>query len=243
VASGDPDVIRPDTRRWPLHARERELFESAKNIPTWRLADVARRALLDVCKQLGDRIPTPDVELVDELDAATARRLAAIALGQIAVRALGAQMTLIAAGYEREALAQARTATEVGIRIRQSNEDGSGDVAKAILKGRRPRNLKQIARRYGEDHLVELLDHFAHADARSIRVLGDLPSPGQREGTIELQPQRGRMRPAQQLYEVGFLATFISCGMVEACGLVLRVSPWVSTQLRHYADNPLPFPL
>jgi hypothetical protein len=74
-------------------------------------------------------------------------------------------------------------------------------------------------------------------------VLGDLPPAGQREGAIELRPQRGRVRPVQQLYDVAYLAMFISVGMVEAFGLGLRVSPWLSAQLRHYAENPPPFPL
>lgn len=237
------EVIRPKLSDWPLSARERELFATVDKLPTWRLADNCRRTLLDVVKRCGDRMQTPDVELVADLDAQAARQMAALALGQLTVRSTSARMMLIATGYEREALSQARVSVEALIRLQHSNADTSGEAARQLVAGRPPRDLKRLARRYGDEREIRLLDHFAHADLLSIRTLGDPPQPGQREGLIELRPQRGRLRPAWQLYDAAHLAGMVSAGVVEAFGVVLQLSPWISGQLVHYRDNPLPDPL
>lgn len=74
-------------------------------------------ASVDVVKRCGDRLQTPNVELVADLDAEAGRRMAALALGQVTVRATSARMMLIATGYEREALSQARVSVEALIRL------------------------------------------------------------------------------------------------------------------------------
>ena len=236
-------MLRPRLSQWRLTHREAELFASVSHLPTWPLADKSRRMLLDVVWQCTDRFVTPDVETVAMLDADDARRMAAAALGQIAFRAISARMMLLATGYEREALSQARIAVEADLRLQHSNGDDSGEVGRQLLSGRSPRDLKRLARRYGDESEIRLLDHFAHADLLSIRTLGDLPQSGQREGLIELRPQRGRFRPAWQLYDSAHLASRASVGVVEAFQLALRVPPWISDQLRFYRDNPLPDPL
>jgi hypothetical protein len=237
------EVIRPKLSDWPLSARERELFATVDTLPTWRLADNCRRTLLDVVKRCGDRMQIPSVELVADVDAQTARRMAALALGQITVRSTSARMMLIATGYEREALSQARVSTEALIRLQHSNHDTSGEAARQLLAGRPPGDLKRLARRYGDEHEIRLLDHFAHADVLSIRTLGDLRKPGQRKGLIELRPQRGRLRPAWQLYDAAHLAAMVSAGVVEPFGVAVQFSRWISDQLIHYRDHPLPDPL
>lgn len=45
-------------------------------------------------------------------------------------------MMLIATGYEREALSQARVSLEAVLRLRQSNDDVSGEAARRILSNR-----------------------------------------------------------------------------------------------------------
>jgi len=169
--------------------------------------------------------------------------MAALTLGQLTVRSTSARMMLIATGYEREALSQARVSVEALIRLQHSNADTSGEAARQVLAGRPSRDLKRLARRYGDEREIRLLDHFAHADVLSIRTLGGLPKPGQREGLIELRPQRGRLRPAWQLYDATHLTGMVSAGVVEAFGVALQLSPWISGQLIHYRDNPLPDPL
>jgi hypothetical protein len=186
---------------------------------------------------------TPNVELVADLDAQAARRMAALALDQLAVRSTSARMMLIATGYEREALSQARVSVEALIRLQHSNADTSGEAARQLLAGRPPRDLKRLARRYGDEREIRLLDHFAHADVLSIRTLGDLPKSGQRDGLIELRPQRGRLRPAWQLYDAAHLAGMVSGGVVEPFGVALQLSPWISGQLVYYRENPLRDPL
>jgi hypothetical protein len=242
---GEPErVIRPRIREWPLRARERELFDAVEDLPTWRLADNCRRGLLDLVKRCADQIPTsPSRSLVADLEAPRAQRLAAVALGQLTFRATSAQMMLIATGYEREALSQARSSLEALLRLRQSNDDSSGEAARRILANRPTPGLKAVAQRYGDGHTLRLLDHFAHADVLSVRTLGDLPRADQTEGLIELRPQRGRLRPASQLLEVARTASMVAAGVVEAFGDALELSPWVSAQLIHYRDTPLPEPL
>jgi hypothetical protein len=237
------EVIRPKLGDWSLHAREKELFATADKLPTWRLADNCRRSLLDVVKRCGDLL-TPKGELVADLDARTARQMAAVALGQVTVRSVSARMMLIATGYEREALSQARVSVEALIRLQHINADGSGEAARQVLMGRPSSNLKRLAQRYGDEREIRTLDHFAHADVISIRTLGDLSAPGQREGLVELRPQRGRLRPAWQLYDAAHLTAMVSAGVVEPFdGVAVQLSAWITEQLIHHRDNPLPDPL
>jgi hypothetical protein len=130
------EVIRPKLSDWPLSAREQGLFATVDKLPTWRLADSCRRTLLDVVKRCGDRMQTPSVEPVTDLGAQSARRMAALALGQLTVRSTSARMMLIATGYEREALSQARVSVEALIRLQHSNADTSGEAARQLLAGR-----------------------------------------------------------------------------------------------------------
>lgn len=237
------DLLRPRIGDWRLAQRERELFEAAPQIPTWRLADNCRRVLLDVCRQLWDRTPAPSAALVDELPALEARRLASLELGQLVVRATGAQMMLIATGYEREGIGQVRVSTEALLRTRQVLDDASGNAARTLLKGQRPRSLKSLAHRYGHAREIEILDRFSHADPLSLRPLGPPRAADEREAVVEMRPQRGLLRPAQQLLDASHTCVMQGAAMVEIFEVGLRLSPWISGQFNRYKSDPLPPPL
>jgi hypothetical protein len=228
--------------RWPLRQREDQLYREAKDIPTWVLADKSRRFLLDTCRQLWELTPTPTVDTYEELSPVQVRRLTVLHLGQLIVRATGAQMMLIATGYEREAFGQVRITTEAHLRTRQVVDDKSGESARSIMAGRTS-NIKRLAHRYGQKHDIELLDHFAHADVLSLRPLGPPPTEGRREAIVEMQPTRGLARPAQQLLEATDKCVGQTAAMVEVFELGVLVPPSIGDKLRWYRDNPLPTPL
>jgi hypothetical protein len=210
--------------KWRLQQREEQLYSEARKIPTWGLADKSRRFLLDTCCQLWDRTPSATADSYDKLSPDEVRKLAVVHLGQIIVRATGAQMMLIATGYEREAFGQVRVTTEAHLRTRQVLDDISGH-------------------RYGQKRDIELLDHFAHADVLSLRTLGPPPTEGSREAIVEMQPQRGLSRPAQQLLDASHTCVEQTVVMAEVFELGVLVPPAIGDQLRRYRDNPLPKPL
>jgi hypothetical protein len=127
VLVSEPEPLRPRMAKWRLQQREEQLYREATKIPTWVLADKSRRFLLDACRQLWERTPTADS--YEKLSPREIRRLAVLHLGQIIVRATGAQMMLIATGYEREAFGQVRVTTEAHLRTRQVLDDKSGESA------------------------------------------------------------------------------------------------------------------
>jgi len=137
----DEVIIKPRFSDWDFADREQRLFESVRSLPTWRLANQSRRLLADVVRQLFDRIPLPEgATIIADLAPEDARQLAATQLAAIVVRTTGAQMSLIACGYEREALGPVRTAVEALLRLRQVNDEQSAEVARQVLAGRRPRS-------------------------------------------------------------------------------------------------------
>jgi hypothetical protein len=240
------ELIRPHIIEWDFSARESELFGERETIPTWTLANKCRRILADTVRQLSSRIAGFDQPtLVSSLHAQPARNLAAIQLGSLVVRSCSARTALISCGYEVEALGPTRSSWEGVLRIRAVNDDGSGEYARKVLAGRAPRNLKALAAKYGSKDEIELLDHFAHSDVRTLLPLSDR---ARRDATdpemeLDLRPTRGQMRPAYQLWDSSYVALNAAIGVCEVFGVGLRVPPWVSGQLQHLRDNPLQAPL
>jgi hypothetical protein len=236
------DVIAPSLSSWDFQRRERELAESAKELPTWRLANQARRFLAGVTHELSHRFDVPEsAEYWKDVDAALARQMAIVQLGAIGVRTVSSIMSLIASGYEREALTFARILLETEIRGRQLGDDPSGEAARSILQGRSPGSLKSAAHRYGSQDDVRFLDRFAHADVLTLITLSvdRLAVPPERETLLELRPQRGKFSPANQLLAAAHRAVGISAMQAEAFGCAVEIPRWVSGQLLQYKDHPL----
>lgn len=235
-------TIQPSLSKWDFAARERKLFRSAVDIPTWRAANQSRRLLAAVTVQLSDELPLPGVATVPELETRSASALACLQLAAVAVRSAGAIISLVACGYEREALTPARTLLEAVLRGRQINDDPSGAAARAVLQSRTHGSLKSVAHRYGHKGDVEFLDRFAHADVLTLLPLGTRrrgPGPAT-EIDFELRPQRGVLKPANQLYQVAYDTTSFCGVLAEAFDVTVAIPPWLSGQLMHYKDNPLP---
>jgi hypothetical protein len=208
-----PRVIVARTAFWNFAERERLLFDSVRELPTWHLANQSRRVLADYVHKLSETIPVPSKgTVVEGLDGATARQLAAIQLGSLMVRNVGSIIVLISSGYEPEALAPARTTLEILYRGQQVSDDRSGRAAISLLAGRPQVNsLKKLASRYGDRREIEFLDHLAHADVGSSVMLTPRGSRPTTETPIDIRPRRGLVRPATQLYNAGHTAmSFVS---------------------------------
>src|SRR5262249_14202819 len=136
-AESQVEVIVPQLKGWPFAERERALFNDAKTqVPTWRLANFARKTLGSVAEQLSEKLVAGVGTPIDGLDSLEARRHASIALAAVIIRATSAILVLVSCGYERESLALGRTNLEALIRGRQAAHDASGDAARTLLKGR-----------------------------------------------------------------------------------------------------------
>lgn len=59
-------VVQPKISAWKLREGEAELFASAKDAPNWKLADKARRLLMDLDYRLSQLIPEPEAERATE---------------------------------------------------------------------------------------------------------------------------------------------------------------------------------
>jgi hypothetical protein len=238
--SDEPRAISPDPKPWKFAERERLLRETAEKLPTWRIANQARRHLAGMVKAVSDELEAPSEPTpIDKASAALARKVTAINLGTIIVRSTGAIIALIAAGHERESLAHARISLEALIRGRQMADDKSGDVARKLLAGRKPGTLDAAARRYGDDEDIRFLNRFSHADVLGLLVGSPRPRNGI-EFDVELLPQRGAAGPANQLLHAADHASFFSVVVAEVFGVGVLMPPYLSSQLIHFRDNPLP---
>src|SRR5687767_1450381 len=119
--------VSPKLGGWDFAHRERELFKTAQQLPTWRLVDQSRRLLAAVLHELSNAFVAPAVTLTDELEANDANQLACLDLSAVVVRTTGSIIVLVGCGYEREAMAPGRTLVEAVIRGREVSEDPSGN--------------------------------------------------------------------------------------------------------------------
>jgi hypothetical protein len=233
-------VIKPRLSGWNFADRERELATTAKEIPTWRLANQARRTLAAVTAELSQEIPSPVPEDPARVPAEMAIQLACLSLAALIVRTAGSVIVLIGAGYEREALSPARSVLEAVLRGRQATDDPSGDAARGVLTGRPSGSLKSLAHRYGDKADIEFLDRFAHADPLTLLALSTPLERTTNERALELRPCRGLVGPGNQLFAVAHQAMSFTGVLAEAFGVAVQFPPWVDGQLRHYRDHPLP---
>jgi hypothetical protein len=237
--SDEPRVIIPDPKPWKFAERERLLRESAQKLPTWRVANQARRHLAGMVKAVSDELETPAERTpIKKASADLARKVAAVNLGTIIVRSTGAIIALVATGHERESLAHARISLEALVRGRQMADDKSGDVARQLLAGRKPGTLDAAARRYGEEEDVRFLNRFSHADVLGLLV-GSTRGANEIEFDIELLPQRGAAGPANQLLHAAHHASFFSVVVAEVFGVGMQLPPYLAGQLSHFNENPL----
>lgn len=234
-------VVRSKLSNWPFGKREKALFESAKkDLPTWRMANQARQHLAGVVGELMDSIPAPTESIsITDADATTTRQIAAVRLGVIVVRTVSGLMSQLACGHEREALAGGRTIVEALIRARQVSDDKSGEAARTLLQGRKPGSLKAAADRYGHGKEVEILNRFSHADLLSLTVV-EKRHEGGFEADVEVLPKRGIVSPVFQLFNAAYTAGAMSTVLAEIFEVAVEIPTFLTGQLEHFRDNPIP---
>jgi hypothetical protein len=234
-----PRVIEPDPKTWAFAERERELFDSAKQIPSWRVANQARRHLAGMLAAVTEHMTSLDAPLlIADADADLARKVAVVNLGVIIVRSTSSIIALVGCGHEREALMHARVSLEAVLRGRQIADDSSGESARQLLSGRRYGSLKSVAQRYGDHDDVEFLDRFAHADPVSLLVVGTRHE--NQDVELELLPARGGVGPINQLFMAADQATLFSLVVAEVFGVGVQIPPYLASGLKHFRDHPPP---
>jgi hypothetical protein len=187
-------IVRPKIAAWKLRAWEEKLFASAAEIPNWKLADKARRLLMDLDYRLSQLIPEPQADRPAEIPPQVAKQVAISSLSGITIRSCGSAMSLVACGYVLEAGGPARRGLEAKLRARAVLDDDSGQHARDWLT-RPMQGWKKLAERYGSARDLEFLSVFAHADARGLIPLHAGPPGGYGEGevretNIDLRPSR-----------------------------------------------------
>ena len=87
---------------------------------------------------------------------------------------------------------------------------------------------------------MELLDHFSHADVRTLFAISRSHGDEDTASRLELRPIRGQVRPAMQLLNSAQTAVGAAAAVCETFGVTLSITPWISNELSHYRDEPLP---
>jgi hypothetical protein len=108
-----------------------------------------------------------------------------------------------------------------------------------LLQGRKPGSLKAAAQRYGQGKEIEVLSHFSHADLLSLMVI-ETRHKGSFEADIELLPTRGNVSSVFQLYNVSYTAAMFSAVYTEIFPITVEIPGFLSDQLKHFKDSPLP---
>jgi hypothetical protein len=212
-------AIEAETDGDDLHARERELFLLAEEIPHWKLAEDARTILFDLTRDLLARVPSPDdsEEVLRDLDAGLVRCQAIVTAAAIAVRAIGSGMSLIACGYGAEAGLPTRRLAEARLSALKITDDESGGYARRYLMGRGSKlstlasDYPEVAAEYDYPGGVNWLSNFAHAGPLALlplSVSGDGVNPG-----LVLEPARQDARSRAGLFLFAFDA-------IQMCELV-----------------------
>jgi len=228
-------IVKAKVGAWKMRQRESELFAAASDIPNWKLADKARRLLMDLNYRLSNRIPEAEAKKVSEIPAPIAQQVAITSLSSIAIRACGSAMSLIACGYVPESAGPARRGLEAQLRARAILDDDSGQHARDWLS-RPMQGWKKLADRYQTANDLELFSIFAHADARSLMPLHAGPPRGKgkaevREVNIDLRPDRDDRIAGHMLYALAYEAVGMCATLVESFGVGFEIPPWISAEL------------
>lgn len=104
------------------------------------------------------------------------RRAAIFNLCVVALRAARSCMTLVASGYEPEALGPKRTLMEAYALVQAICADRSGDRARKWLEGTGPKPRK-VAGQYASLDLFDLYSQATHPDARGVGSWLAVPMP------------------------------------------------------------------
>lgn len=132
-------------------------------LPAYHVANAATEALLWVIQRSGFEGYDED----SDPPASYWRAKALLYLGVLAVRITRAAMTVIASGYEQEAMTYKRALMEVHSRVQRVLADESGSYAREWLRGRAGKPARAVGG-FSPDDLWEMLSHSSHADHRAV---------------------------------------------------------------------------
>lgn len=230
--------LRPDTSTWRFADEEERLFAARKSLH-WRFSNQVRRNLAALLDEFLPRLAhTTELE-TDALAPKEKQQHAAILLGALGVRSLGALMALVACGYEREGFMASRSVLEAVLRCTQIAEDHSGAAADRYLRGRPTPGLKSLAQKqYDGQKLVAILDTFAHADLGSLAALEHESARKAREDRgengryLELRPARGFADPGGQLDFAALGCAGIICHLGDLFGEEIAMTPFLAQQMK-----------
>lgn len=231
-------VVKAKIARWQIRQGERALFESADQVPNWRLADKSRRLLADFCHHLSGKLPSIVGSPLKDVDRDVLKREALISAASIIVRAAGSGMANIACGYQPESAGPARRAFEAKLNARAVVDDPSGEYALRYLQGR-SRGLQKLADRYGGGDDLPLLSQLSHADVRGLSRLYVKPpriSDQVTEGEINLMPSREDQSAGLVAYLLAYEAVEMCSILAEEFGIAFEVPPWVSGELHRQGE-------
>ena len=224
--------IQPKIASWKIKDRERELFASAEEIPTWRLADKTRRMLGDLAQHVsGETPPQVGAKTLADFDRSAARQFASIAAAGIVVRSSSSVLMLTSTGYVVEAGAMLRRVIEAKLHCRAISDDESGEYALRYLQGKGS-GLSKLAQKYGNRDEVDTLSKLSHADNRSLRLVESRFIEGDgivQEGEFSVMPARQPEWAASLLYVVAYETAAMCALLVEVSALESRFQPGSAT--------------
>jgi hypothetical protein len=236
-------VLRPKTGGWKLKQAERDLFESAEQIPNWRLADKSRRLLMDMVFRLSNDAPKVEAKTVNEAPAALVRQAAVVSLAGLTVRAAGSSLALISCGYVPESCGPARRALEASLRAQAVLADESGQHAREWLVGKPMGSAERLAQRYGSSDDLRRLSLFAHADVKGLAPMfcgppgtGAGVEGGIAEVNLDLRPSRDSNAASFMLHSAAHTSVMMCAALAEAFEVAFEIPPWISSELIRMKD-------
>ena len=227
-------IGRPSAKDWKLKEQERELFVSAEDVPNWRLADKARRLVLDMGYFLSEVIQQYNETEIEDLEPGPAQQIAAMSLSTLMVRSARSGLVLISGGYVPESAAPIRRCVEANLRIGAVLEDPSGQQARAWLKGQPLGTVGKLAHKYGKTEDLKLLSIYAHSDVRGLAPL--LTGPPHAKDHIDLRPNRDDPSAAPLLHAIAYECAFMCINLGVAFHLRVELPPWVHSELARLKD-------
>ena len=227
-------VVRPQASPWKLKEGERTLFEESETIPNWRLADKARRLVLDLSYFFSPFVSEYEGTPLRDLRVEVAQQIAILSLGNLTVRSAGSGMMLVSTGYVPESAGPIRRCVEANLRARAILDDESGEHARAFLQGKPKKSISQLAHRYGKSEDLKLLSVYAHSDVRGLMPM--LTGPPEGEDGIDLRPNRDDASAAPLLHAIAYECAFMSISFGLVFQAAIKFPAWVQAELARLKD-------
>jgi hypothetical protein len=224
-------VIKGQINSLKLTELEEELEASATELPCWKLADRARRYLIDTRAHLAREVPAPSDpdEPWEKRDRDDLKKAAVLAVAAIIIRSVGAGLSSIARGHEPESAALLRRTLEAKMNAHAVMKDSSGEFAKRFLNGH-VGSLTKLTQKYGTPSDAKSLSQFAHANVKGLSDLKAFDGGAVVAGEYNVMPSRNEYMAGFYLYAFAHEAMEM-CGMLtETFGAFMEMPPWMKKE-------------